>query len=246
MQSAVTSAIAIVVAAVLGVGPPLEPAPDLAPETPTVVPTPIEPVTPPGGTTTPGAPKRTGIPGAPDSPGATSPVPQPVGPTPVVPTPIQPVVPRPVQPETGAPGIGPATAAGKGKPANRGPAKRNLGSLAGPRIDEQPPEGGARCFDLGNRCRAMGIGGIVAASLGGAGVVAGIALVAVRPKPLLDDPSRMHTTRPPGAAVLAVGGALLATGIALIVVGLVKHRRDRGVQARLLPAHGALAGTRLR
>ena len=89
------------------------------------------------------------------------------------------------------------------------------------------------------RLGALGWVGIAGLGLGAGSLAAGGVLASRAPAPFPDEPRMdvLRDMRPPGYAMLAVGGALLVTGVVLLVVDRRRARRAR--QAATIPARGA-------
>lgn len=89
----------------------------------------------------------------------------------------------------------------------------------------------------------LGYAGIGVAALGLVGVGVGAGLLAKKESVLEDDPSQLKDYKPPGAAVLAIGGVALVTGVALIVVDQVKQKKSANVAVAplLMPKSAGLA-----
>ncbi len=83
--------------------------------------------------------------------------------------------------------------------------------------------------------KAIGKAGIALMAVGVGGVAGGAVMLALgeRADPNPPDPSNPETTdfRPPGIAVLAVGGALLLTGVGLLVADRVSAKKHSAVVA---------------
>ncbi len=221
--------------------PPPPPPPAVTPsEAPgTTVPTPVQPSgttapeEPPPPTITPkptqpGTPKRVYMPGARKEEVV---MPTAVEPTPVKPTPVLPTGPQPVLPGTDPDDGGTTTTQ---PPVNDDDSRRR------PRRERRPrgvrveastdgsPTG--RCFAPQERCRSLVITGIALSAVGVGIAGGGAALLAQPLTPLRSDPTQVKSFRPPGAAMVALGGAALVAGIAVIAVAVVGHKRDQSLR----------------
>jgi hypothetical protein len=101
-------------------------------------------------------------------------------------------------------------------------------SAASPAMaDDEPPQKGLR---------GLGKAGVALLSVGLAGAAVGAVLVVLPPTVDEADPLYETTTRPPGWAVLGVGGAALVSGTVMLIVDRRRARRPRATA--LLPAMG--------
>lgn len=240
-HGSVMSPVAAVIALSLAFGPPPPPPPP-APEPSTPIEaTPVEPTTPapttpapsepsipaptiPGPTIQPGTPKRVTMPGTKGDPVV---MPTPVAPTPVRPTPVLPTGPQPILP--GADTDGPEAKPIQDEPQPRQRRKRERRPRGGGATDTAPGSSGA-CFAPQSRCRTFVLAG-VAMSASGLALGAGGAILASRPvTPVREDPTRVTSFRPPGYAMIAVGGGLIIAGVAVLAAGLASHRRDQSMR----------------
>lgn len=231
--------IAVLVALALVGAPAAPPPPPPAAEepAPSEVPTPVQPTTPPSTDepppptiapkpTQPGTPKRVYMPGA----GKKEVVlPTPVDPTPVKPTPVLPTGPQPVLPGTDPDDNGDTTTQPvvTDEPRTRRPKRdRRARNTAG--SDNGSPTG--RCFAPQERCRMLAITGIALAAVGAGIAGGGAALLAQPVTPLRDDPTQVKSFRPPGGAMVGLGGAALVAGIVVLAAGIVGHKRDQALR----------------
>jgi hypothetical protein len=218
--------------------PPPPPPPPSTTATPpaTPVPTPVQPTTaapdePPPPTVTPkptkpGEAKRVYMPGVRKEEVV---LPTAVEPTPVRPTPVLPSGPQPVLPGTDPDERGtvtqPAVTPDERKRRTRRDRQPRVRAEAG--VDASPT---GRCFAAGERCRAMAITGIAMSAVGLGIVGGGAALLGQPMHPLRDDPTQVKSFRPPGGAMVAIGGAALVAGLVVLAVGVVGHKRDQALR----------------
>lgn len=100
------------------------------------------------------------------------------------------------------------------------PAPTTAASSSLPPVHDAP----ASPVRLGGKGKA----GVALLGIGGAALVAGVALVALPDRPKPGDPTHEIFTQPPGYALLATSGAAFVVGLALLVVDRVQAKRDRG------------------
>lgn len=221
---AVNVLVAVVLASSLATSaieaPPVPPTPPADPTDPTAGGVP-EPTIPPP-TSSAGTPKRvTGLPGS-DS---TVAKPKPIAPTPIAPTPVEPVGPKPIigggdQPTKIVPDKPDP------EPRRRKPRRDRTAKVG---TDNGAADTGA-CLAPQARCRTFVIAGSALAA-GGLGIgIGGVLLISRRPTPVLEEPTRVETFRPPGIAMAVVGGGLLIGGIAVLAAGIAAHRRDQSMR----------------